>query len=338
VSQLAPNTKFLIILMGSMGDVVRGLAVPTALKRALPNCQVTWLVEPAWAELVQSHPAVDQVIIFDRPRGMAAVLRLCKEVRKHRFDITLDLQRHLKSGLFSWLSRADRSIGVHRKDSKEGNWLFHTERIRQIGSSQSKLNIYLEFVRYLGLPLTSGNSPGKLFGFVPIKLTVPAPQTKTALIVMGSSWASKDWTAAGYYELCKKILSTPNWSVVLVGSKAQAAIAAELVTALNSPRVINQTAKTTLLELQTIIAGATVGVGPDSGPGHLCAAMGIPYVALFGPTAPERTAPYGSEQYAVSSNIGCSPCYLRRCPGLNKLCMRLISPGIVWQRMREALE
>ena len=95
--------------------------------------------------------------------------------------------------------------------------------------------------------------------------------------------------------------------------------------------------KTSLLELVAVLKAATVGVGPDSGPGHLAAAGGTPYVSLFGPTAPARTAPYGSEHLVVQSGVSCAPCYKKRCPGLGRLCMRLISVEAVHKKLSEAL-
>ena len=91
-------------------------------------------------------------------------------------------------------------------------------------------------------------------------------------------------------------------------------------------------------ELVTIISQCRLGVGPDSGPGHIASAFGVPYISIFGPTSPLRVAPVGNEDLVVSAKIGCSPCYRRTCPGLNKLCMRLISVPAVLDRVDIALQ
>src|SRR5690606_22353666 len=91
--------------------------------------------------------------------------------------------------------------------------------------------------------------------------------------------------------------------------------------------------KTDLKELLAILATARFCIGPDSGAGHICGALGVPYVSLFGPTAPLRTAPFGSEDLVLQSQIACAPCYRRECPGLNKLCMRLISVKSVLEKV-----
>jgi ADP-heptose:LPS heptosyltransferase len=114
--------RYLIILLGALGDVVRGLAVVNALKVADPKCTITWLVEPASSGVVALHRGVDAVIVFKRKEGLRGVLSLVKELRARTFDITLDMQRHLKSGFFSWVSRSPRRIGFHPDDTKEANW------------------------------------------------------------------------------------------------------------------------------------------------------------------------------------------------------------------------
>ena len=77
-------------------------------------------------------------------------------------------------------------------------------------------------------------------------------------------------------------------------------------------------------------------VGPDSGPGHLAAAVGTPYVTLFGPTSPQRTAPYGCEHLVVLAELDCMPCYQKRCPEQTKLCMHNISADAVLEKLARA--
>src|SRR5690606_14219230 len=102
-------------------------------------------------------------------------------------------------------------------------------------------------------------------------------------------------------------------------------------------RVVNTIGRTTLDDLNGLLAAARACVGPDSGPAHMAAAVGTPHITLFGPTSPERTAPYGSEHLVVRSSIGCAPCYRRRCPGLGRLCMRMLSPEAVWSKLQPLL-
>jgi len=335
----ASGSSILIILMGSLGDVARGLSLVCHVKDGLPGTRVTWLVEPKWAELVRMHPRIDRVIVFNRPKGLSAVWGLYNDLSEEHFDIALDLQRHLKSGFFSLMSRAKRRLGFHRQDAKEFNWLFNNEHLDYVGNELPKLRHYLKFADRLGL-----SEPTCLdFGFSSLDLepivsdVLGQIENTFVAVVMGSTWETKNWFLDHYCQLVRDILSDIRRHVVLLGSGQDETHALRLSDSVNAPGLINLVGKTSLLELVAVLKAAAVGVGPDSGPGHVAAAVGTPYVSLFGPTSPVRTAPYGSEHLVLQSEIDCAPCYKRRCPGLDRLCMRLISPEKVKEKLMEAL-
>jgi heptosyltransferase I len=332
-----PPRSMLIVLMGSMGDVIRGLCLVAHLKSFLPGLHLTWLVEPQWAALVRFHPLVDRIIVFDRPQPISGVYRLWKALSEIHFDVTLDLQRHLKSGFFSKLSGAPRRIGFHRQNTKERNWLFNNEHIPFFPDSIPKLVHYLSFARYLGLP-----EPETLdFGFSRLTST-DAPRSVQNLapplisIVMGSSWESKDWFFEGYRGLLTEILDTRKESVILLGDRSKEKEAARLSEQMASPRVLNLVGKTTLLELAATLKKSVVAVGPDSGPGHLSAAVGTPYVSLFGPTSPDRVVPYGCRHLVVAVDLDCAPCNQRRCSKKDRPCMKKITVNMVVEKIATA--
>lgn len=335
----AAGKRVLIILMGALGDVVRGLCLVDAIKGALPDCRITWVVEPACSGLVKLHPRIDRVVVFERKRGLAGVLALRRELRQERYDVTLDLQRHFKSGIFSRFSRAPRRIGFHRRDAKELNWLFNTEQVAQHGESISKVDHYLEFLKPLGIArperLTTGLEAITLARVsAPWRSELSAPYVG---LVLGSSWDTKDWPEEGYQGLLQQLSTTGGLTAVLIGDKSKSDMGMRLEAgAPASLRVVNLAGKTSLEELVAVLRDATVCVGPDSGPAHICGAVGTKHVTLFGPTPAVRNAPRGSEDLALSSVVGCSPCKRRVCPGLGKVCMRLISPEAVVERIRAA--
>ncbi len=102
--------------------------------------------------------------------------------------------------------------------------------------------------------------------------------------------------------------------------------------------MINLAGGTNLKELVALLKYCKLAVGPDSGPGHLTAAFGKPYVSVFGPTAPERVAPYNCLDLVVRAEIACSPCWKRECPGLGRLCMRMVTGERVWLKIKSAIE
>jgi len=336
---IPPAPSILIILMGSLGDVARGLCLVLHLKVHLPQCRLTWLVEPKWSELVRLNHQVDRMIIFKRAWRVSAVWQLFKDLRQDRFDITLDLQRILKSGFFSRLSGANRRIGFHRRNAKEFNWIFNNEHIAYFNDDLPKIQHYLKFTEYLGLP-----QPASLdFGFSSrcVKNTAPGVIAKMAqpfvAVVLGTSWETKNWYFEGYLDLARQILSDYNLKIVLVGDQSQQALSTKLIKAISSSDLLDLVGKTTLPELITLLKAAAAGVGPDSGPGHLAAAVGTPFVTLFGPTSAKRTAPYGCENLVVKAEMDCAPCYRKSCPDRNKECMHSIRADAVMEKVSLAL-
>ncbi|UCD79000.1 MAG: glycosyltransferase family 9 protein [Desulfobacterales bacterium] len=335
------TSSILIILMGSLGDIARGLCLVDTLKKNLPGCRITWLVESKWAELVRLHEQIDNVIIFQRAWRLSAVRQLYRDLRQQQFDITLDLQRILKSGFFSLLSGAGRRIGFHRRNAKEFNWIFNNEHIEYFSDGLSKIRHYLKFTQYLGLP--ESDALALEFGFASPRLKEAAPRVIAELrrpfaaVLLGTSWDTKNWFFEGYLKLVRRILADLKLTVVLVGDGQRIGLAENLVENINAPDVINLVAKTSLPELTAVLKAAAVGIGPDSGPGHLAAAVGTPFVTLFGPTSPDRTAPYGCEGLVVKAEMDCAPCYKKRCPDRNKECMQRIDVDEVIKKMSLAL-
>lgn len=338
---LEATSSFLIILMGSLGDVVRGLCIVSHIKINLPKSRITWLVEPRWSELVGIHPQIDKIIVFNRSRNLPGVWQLYRDLAQENFDITLDLQRHFKSGVFSLLSGAKRRIGFHRQNAKEINWLFNNEHIEWVRNELEfpKWRHYLKFTAYLGFPEPLALDFGISSHDPRIRLPNIIAQIDGPFIavVMGSSWKTKDWFFDKYHRLVKNMLFTDNRTVVLVGDHSKTAEAAKLCDKIGPGKLINLVGKTSLLEVAAVLAAAAAGVGPDSGPAHLSAAVGTPFVTIFGPTPPIRTAPYKCDHLVVQSELDCAPCYKKDCPDLDRQCMRLVAVEMVEKKISEAL-
>ena len=333
-----PSPAILIILMGSLGDIIRALCLICHLKSHWPQSRISWLVEARWAELIRLHRQIDKVIIFRREWRVLSLWQLYKELSQQDFDITLDLQRIFKSGLFSLLSGAKRRIGVHRNNAKELNWLFNNEYIPYVDENLPKLSHYLKFTEQLGLPAPTALD----FGFDRFddnKMLPPAVvdiQDSFIAVVMGSSWETKDWYFEGYCRLVQHILTVLKRPVVLLGDNSQSLTAQRLSKNVDSPKVIDLTGNS-LVEMTAVLKAAAAGVGPDSGPGHLAAAVGTPYVTLFGPTPPGRHAPFGCDHLVVQTEKDCVPCYKKCCPDRNRECMYDIDPEMVMEKLAEAL-
>lgn len=331
-------TSILIVLTGSLGDIARALCLPAHFKEHWPGTRITWLVESRWKDLVSNHPHIDRTVVFERAWRIAAVTNTLKQLRSESYDIALDLQRILKSGLMSKASGAGRRVGFHPRNAKEFNWVFNNEHIGFYSDHLPKLQHYLKFAEHLGLP-----APASLdFGLLPTHTARGSAQLEKVnhpfiAVVTGSSKVSKDWHFEGYCELITKFIAAGNHSVVLLGDRTQAGTARRLTERLQSEQVIDLVDRTSLPELVAILSQADAAVGPDTGVGHLAAAIKTPYVTLMGPTAAKRVAPYGCDHLVVQGDTPCAPCGDKKCRQPQYDCMGAIGADAVFSMLESAM-
>ena len=151
----APPTnpkRILIILNGAIGDVVRALPLLGRVRRGFPSAHIAWAIEPKSAPILEAHPWLDETILYDRRRAPWSFAPFLKRVHDRRFDLAIDLQRHLKSGIISMVSGARERIGFSRENTKELNHWFSTRRIEAQPEMRLKLLQYQAFGDALGLP------------------------------------------------------------------------------------------------------------------------------------------------------------------------------------------
>jgi heptosyltransferase-1 len=329
--------KILIILHGSIGDVTRALPLAGIIRSGFPKAHLVWAVEPPSLLLVARFPAVQEVMLFDRRRWWREWLPFLRRVRAKRFDLVLDLQRHLKSGVISRWSGAPFRLGFHRRDCKELNWLFNNHFIPAVGDEISKLSHYLKFAEYLGLDpspvawkfqLTSEENRN-------VDKYVAAIQGGFAALFVGSRWESKRWFPTQAAECASTIRKRHDLQIVLLGGKEDRSIAAEIMSRAAAP-MINLVGQTTLAEAIGIIARARFAVGPDTGLMHIAAALRTPVVSLWGATSPLRAGPYGFEELVIQGKASCVPCYRRQCP-IGRICMHSIDLEEIAEKIRMAL-
>ncbi len=337
---ISESPHVLIILTGALGDVVRGMCLVKQIKDARPGCTISWLVSAKWAGLVQRHPQLDEVIVFDRARGVKGIYDVSRQLSKKSFDVALDLQRIFKSGFFSMLSRATHRIGFHRKDAKEMNWLFNNEQIPAFGEKLPKIQHYSQFLVHLGI-----NPADELdFGLEGLDLKTELPHVKQLLsdsavaVVLGSSWRSKEWPFEHYLDLISSMTRKRGLQVVLVDSPAKISQAHQITERIGDDTVLNLVGQTSLPQMAAVLKSVDAAIGPDCGAGHVAAAVKTPYISLFGPTSPQRTAPHGNEHLVLQAGMECIPCYKRSCPGRHRECMSRISPDDVLDALDAVLE
>lgn len=320
--------------MGALGDISRGISVLKPIKNHFDKVHITWVTHNTWKSFLELHEDIDEILTFDKTFKGALSLRA--ELKQRNFDICLDLQRNLKSGITSFLTGAKRRIGFHKSNSKEFNFLFNNESIKHFSEETPKIINYLDFLRVLDIKKVEEvnfglNKEKYLKSLANLNANF---KDEFIAIILGSSWDSKDWFISGYQSLIQIILNESKLNVVLLGAGKQVKTGEKIETHFSNARVINLAGKTNLQQMAGILSKAKASVGPDSGPGHVSSAVNVPYISIFGPTNPNRVAPFKSENFVVKSKLACSPCWKRKCPGLNRLCMRLVSGRQVWEMVK----
>jgi len=306
-----------IVKLSSIGDVVHALPVAVALKRHRPGTRVTWVAEAREATLLRGHPDVDEVLIVDtrgwRRRGArVAALRemrcVTRQLRTPTFDVVLDLQGLMKSGLVTALTRAPRRIGFARGFRREwGNGLFTNERVVPPVAARHVVEQYLALLTPLGIanPDIEFRLPGDAEAEARAETFLVSasikPRDRLVLMNPGAGRPEKQWPVEHYRVLARRLADEAGARVVVLwgpGEEGDARmIAASAAGGVAAP-------PTSLRELTALSRRATLVIAGDTGPLHIAAAVGIPCLGFYGPTSGVRNGPYGSGHRVLESADG----------------------------------
>ena len=283
-----------VVLLSGLGDVVHGLPVVNAIRRAHPAWRITWIVEPMPAPLLSPHPSVDRVVVYERRRGVAGVLDLRRKLRPLRFDLTLNLNYLAKSAWPTLLSGAPRRVGFGRERSPEGVWLTVNERLAPRPRTHTQ-DMFLEFLDHLAIPrgepewriaITEAERRAQADFFAPLR------GRPVAAVVPASASAKKDWLPERWAEVVDALDRDLGYRVILVGGPGERenAIAREIVARASTKPV--WALGDGIRRLVWLLEGSDLAIAPDTGPVHIARALEVPVVGLYGHTNPWRVGPY----------------------------------------------
>jgi heptosyltransferase-1 len=326
------HPRILIVKLSSFGDVLHALPTLEALRALYPTGHLTWLVEAAYAPLLEGHPALDEVWPAPRLRP-AEVYRggnpvllggLLRRLRKNYFDVVIDLQGLLKSAIWMYLARSPRKLGYDR--TREGSYRVLSDRVPPFDREAHAVRRYLNLAHHLGAPVTPPRFRLGLGAEGDISHLLP--QSRPGLVVLhpGARWPSKLWPAAAWARLGDWLSLEHRLQVAITGSPADQGLAEAILRQMRRP-ALHLTGRTSLPELAALLRRARLAVTTDTGAMHLAAALGTKVTALFGPTAPWRTGPFGEGHEIVRLALDCSPCFQRRCA--NPRCLADLTPEMV---------
>lgn len=338
-----PAERIAIIKPSALGDIIHSLPVLTALRRRYPDAHITWVVNKAYEPLLRGHPQLNATLAFDRAavrkgmlsavQGYTGFLRLC---RTQNFDLVVDLQGLLRSGLMTMASGATRRVGL--STAREGATLFYTDIVKV-----ADFNAIHAVDRYwlVAEALGAGDGDKQFHVHVPeperawaTDLLRGKPRPYLALSA-GSRWETKRWPPSHFAELLRRMEALTGGTVICVGSPDEASLA-QAATRERTMPVVDLVGRTSLPQLAAVLAQADVMLANDTGPLHLAAALGRPVVAPYTCTKVLLNGPYGFEAGTAEAKVHCQGSYIKKCASL--VCMTELTPDRLWPALQGILE
>lgn len=293
--------RILIIKMSSLGDVIHALPTLYALRQGCPEARITWAVHPEFDGLLPGKPWLDEIYHVDRKRikEFSYWKTLRKELGSRHFDLSVDLQMLAKSALVAALAGAEKKVGYW--EAREGSWLVS----RPLAGPHKEGHIIerlLDVSRALGcrpdriaFPVREHSAETEQVRRLLHESGVTGPY---AVCVPGTRGAGKMWPA-GCWTAFLKELARRRIFAVIAGSPGEKELGRRIAEDADSPYAVDLTGKTSLLQLTALEEGASLHLSADTGPLHIANAVRTPMIALFGPTSPDRSGPYGGGRSVV---------------------------------------
>ena len=297
------------------------------------------------------HPDLDRVLVSKRKtwvkgletrngrHSITAAYRFIKQLRDTHYDVILDFQGLLKSGILIGLARGHRKLGFDKgMEHAEESHIFLNERIKPVDMEIHALTRGMMLLE-AGLGITNSeivyNLPVSQRGhdLAEALLQQSGIRNTKPLVAIhpAAKWDTKLWDNRKFADLADRLITECHAQVIFTGGKADVNLIGQIRSDMKN-RACDVSGRTTLKSLAALYARTDCVISTDTGPMHLAAAVGTPVVALFGPTAPWRTGPFGKNHRTVRAGIDCSPCFKRACK--TKACMSKISVEDVLSQLK----
>lgn len=323
---------------------MHAMPVLRLLKLHIPQSEIHWWLETGLVPLLADDPDLTGIIPFHRKRWGAPlrwteIYGSVREMRRKRFDWAIDLQGLARSGIFTWLANAHVNIGLG--DNREGAHAAYDLLAPSMSFGTHAVDRYLSVLPILGVPVHQD------FKWLPDRPLVSAQvqekwkpnSARWVALLPGARWLNKRWPVQNFAQLTRRVLSlSPDLKIAIIGSKDDQMLGAE-ISQVDKERCVDLTGKTSLLEMIEWIRLSELVITNDTGPMHVAAALKRPIIALFGPTNPDATGPYGQRQNVIQvSNLPCVPCLKDYCSFKEPLaCLHGITAQLVYERARGIL-
>jgi heptosyltransferase-1 len=335
-TSLAVDARILLVRLSAIGDIVFASPLIAALRRTCPRAHIAWLVQPGCAPLLERHEDLDEVIpcplddwrqllkerrLSELARSIGALRRTLHE---SRFDLAVDLQGLLKSGLLTRLSGADECIGL---GSKEGSQWLMTRVMPRGGQSKRIASEYLFLAEELGLAAEpfdlAVHYDAADSAFATSAIEREQITGGYAVLCPFTTRPQKHWVEDRWAELAQRLRSELTLTPVLLGGPGDRKAAARIAGAAHGS-LVDLVGRTSLREAAALIDRADLLVAVDTGLGHMGIAFSTPSVLLFGSTCPYLETMQTTAR-VLYHRLPCSPCKRRPTCGGVYSCMREIT-------------
>jgi heptosyltransferase-1 len=315
-------TRFLIVRLGALGDIVHAIPVGAALRRAFPEARIDWLVGAKHREILDLVPVIDRrLVINDRGQGhggssMASAIR---ELRQTNYDVAIDLQGLIKSAILARASGAPRVLGFASSYARERlARLFYTDThdpgrggIYHPRETRHVVEINLGLLTMIGVEAARAEFPIDAVDSAPAREMRERTGGRYAVLNPGAAWPNKRWPPARLAEVARAIRDRHGLFSVVLWGPGEESLARDLVNAASGAALLAPA--TTIADIVALSRGATVMVSGDTGPAHIASAVGTKIVGIYGPTRPARNGPLSPDDVTVSRDTICRCHHLRRC-------------------------
>jgi len=335
--------KILILKPSSLGDVIHALPVLRLLRRHLPQSEIYWWIESGLAPLLQDDPDLNGIIRFNRkrwaePRNWARLWRDVRWARVQNFDWVIDLQCLARSAIFAWLANGQLTIGLD--GTREGARGFYDVVVPRRSPDTHAVDWYLAVLQMLQVPVHWNFEwlPPRPEAAISIRQRFPVENVRWIILQPGARWQNKRWPVDSFVEVVRRFRAQHHGvRFAILGGAEDRPLGGPIAQA--APQnCLDLTGQLSLPEMLEWIRLSELMVTNDTGPMHAAAALGKPVVALFGPTNPNRTGPYGQSRNVLQLNLNCVPCLSPHCRNPKPLeCLRALPPSVVIQKMEERL-
>lgn len=288
--------RLCVVLLTGIGDVIHGLPVVNALRDRFSDLEVTWVAEPAPADVLREHSAVDSIVVFRKAAGLSGLAALRRDLRAAGpFDVTINAQRYFKSLWPTLLSGAPVRLGLPRDKTRDGVSFFNSQHIAN-GPWRHTQDIFLDFLAFFGVERPAELDWGLAFSSEEEaeseaffeRLADGRPRVG---LVTGTANPRKDWPAERYPPLVDA-LHGAGWQVFLLGGPGERERTVAGRTLRDTVTAPVWAMADTVRELMWRIRGMDLLISPDTGPVHIARALEVPVIGLYGHTNPWRVGPY----------------------------------------------